>query len=169
MPRPKTKEELLAQSKKNYQRLLDLIASYSKEALDKDFVNCNMNRNVRDCITHLHEWHLMVLDWYRIGNTGEKPKIPAEGYTWKTLPDLNKKIWEQYQETDLETALKLFETSYQKIRSLIENHSDNDLFEKKKYNWTGSTSLAAYLISCSVAHHDWAYKRIKKSLKKVKV
>lgn len=165
MPRPKSKKEFLDQSQKNYQRLLDLIASYSKEDIVKDFVNRNMNRNVRDCITHLHEWHLMVLDWHEIGKSGEKPKIPAEGYTWKTLPDLNLKIWEKHQKTDLTKALKLFKSSYKKVRSLIESHSDNELFEKKKFKWTGSTSLAAYLISSTVSHHDWAYKRIKKSLK----
>ena len=37
--------------------------------------------------------------------------------------------------------------------------------EKKKYKWTGSTSLGAYLVSATSSHYDWAYKLIKKCLK----
>ena len=43
---------------------------------------------------------------------------------------------------------------------------DDELFEKKRYKWTGSTSLGAYLVSATSSHYDWAFKLIKKCLKK---
>ena len=43
---------------------------------------------------------------------------------------------------------------------------DEELFTKKKYHWTGSTSLGSYLVSATSSHYDWALKLIRKSIKK---
>lgn len=48
----------------------------------------------------------MLLDWYKIGMNGEMPDIPSKGHTWKSLLDLNKKIWEEYQNVEVETVKK---------------------------------------------------------------
>lgn len=165
MPKPKSKEELLHLGKTNYQKLMDLIQSVPKKDLEKEFPKGTMNRNIRDVIAHVHHWHFMFLDWYKIGMKGDKPDMPAKGYTWKTLPDLNRKIWEEYQDASLAEVQQAFSKSFKKVRKIIVSHSDQDLFEKKKYHWTGSTSLGAYLISNTSSHYDWAIKQIKKGLK----
>ncbi len=165
MARPKTKQELLKLSKENYTKLLDFVQNLSAEDLEKEFPEGYLNRNVRDVLAHLHEWHLMMIGWYEVGMRGKKPDIPAKGYTWKTTPDLNRKIWKQYRETERREVMYMLNTSFQDIQSLIEAHTDEELFEKKRYHWTGSTSLAAYLISASSSHYDWALKLIKKCLK----
>lgn len=95
----------------------------------------------------------------------EKPHIPAKGYTWKTTPELNQSILEKYQNTPLEDAKVNFQSSYEEIRNLISKHSDAELFEKKRYKWTGTTSLGAYLISATSSHYKWAEKLIKKAKK----
>ncbi len=165
MPKPQSKNELIELSQKNYKTLMELVNSYSVEDVEKEFPKGTMNRTIRDVLSHLHHWHLMMLDWYDVGMKGEKPNMPAEGYTWKTLPELNKKIWQDYQNTDLETVKDLLDESYKNVQALITNHTDKELFEKKRYKWTGSTSLGAYLISNTSSHYDWAIKRIKKSMK----
>jgi len=165
MPKPKSKKELLELSKLNYKRLLELVNSYSKSDVKKEFPAGTLNRNIKDVLAHLHEWHIMLLGWYDIGMNGEKPEMPAKGYTWTNLPELNKKIWQDYQNTDLESVKQLLNESYKNVQALITNHTDKELFDKKKYEWTGSTSLGAYLISNTSSHYDWAIKRIKKSMK----
>jgi hypothetical protein len=45
--------------------------------------------------------------------------------------------------------------------ALIEKHTDDELFTKKKYPWTGTTSLGAFLISATSSHYDWGLKTIK--------
>ena len=164
MARPKSKEQLLTQSQKNFHRLLDYVESFSKEQQNATFKPGYLNRNIRDVLTHLHHWHLMLLNWYKVGMTGEKPDMPAKGYTWKMTPQLNQKIWEDYQSVPLAKAKSLLKDSYEKVQQLIRQHSDEELFEKKRYQWTGSTSLGAYLVSASSSHYDWAYKLIKKAL-----
>ena len=106
-----------------------------------------------------------MFDWYIVGMKGEKPEIPAKGYTWKTTPELNRWIWEKYKDTPLADAKKDLKSSFIKIRSLIEKHNDEELFEKKRYKWTGTTSLGAYLVSATSSHYDWAIKLIKKAKK----
>jgi len=165
MPKPKSKNELLEQSSLNYTTLIDLINSYSKDELSKQFTPNKLYKNVRDIVAHLHHWNTMFLDWYAVGMKGEKPDMPAKGFTWQTLPALNNEIWKIYSKEKLNTVLKSFKKSYKSIQNIIECHSDEELFEKKRYHWTGSTSMGAYLVSCSVSHYAWAIKRIKKSLK----
>lgn len=165
MPKPSNKKELISESRDRFLTLLTLVESYPLETQRLNFPHGSLNRNIRDVLTHLHEWHLMTLRWYKIGMEGSKPAMPAEGYTWRSLPDLNKKIWQEYQTVSLEDAKELFTSSSQKIQAIIDQHSNEELFTKKKYAWTGSTSLGAYLISCTFSHYSWAIKFIKKGLK----
>ena len=165
MSRPKNKIELLDLSKKNFESLLEFIENLSQDEQNKEFPLGTMNRNIRDVLMHLHHWHLMMLEWYTIGMNGIKPEMPAKGYTWKTTPKLNKWIWEKYQTTTLEDSMVNIKSSYHKIRDLIESHTDEELFEKKRYKWTGTSSLGSYLVSATSSHYDWAIKLIKKAKK----
>lgn len=165
MPRPKTKPDLLVQSQQNFDKLMSYLADFTHAELTETFPEGTMNRNVRDVLGHLYHWHLMMLRWYEEGMKGEKPAIPAEGYTWRMTPELNYKIWEECQSTDLDTTIRLLRDSHQQVHGLIEQHTDEALFEKKRYKWTGSTSLGAFLISSTSSHYDWAFKLIRKCKK----
>lgn len=168
MPRPKTKIELMELSQNNYDKLMDFIHKFSKEEQHQDFPEGTMNRNIRDVLGHLYHWHLMLLEWHKVGMTGEKPEMPAKGYTWKTTSALNHWIWEQYNETPLTTIKEMLANSHQTVWETMNQYTNDELFEKKRYKWTGSTSMAAYFISATSSHYDWAFKLIKKAKKKVK-
>lgn len=165
MPRPKTKEELISLSHLNFEKLMNFINQLPGDKQEEEFPKGTLNRNIRDVLTHLHHWHLMLNEWYDVGATGDKPAMPAKGYTWKTLPALNKMIWQDYQHIGLPEAKEMLKRSFLAIQTLIEKHTEEELFEKKKYHWTGSTSLGAYLISATASHYDWALKLIKKAKK----
>jgi hypothetical protein len=167
MAKPSTKEELLVLCEANFTKLLHLPEGYSSEQLHKEFPEGSLNRNVRDVLAHLHEWHVMFLDWYAVGMTGEKPDMPAKGYTWKMMPDLNRKINADYQQHTLAEAKELLLEYYPNIPAVIEKHADEELFTRKKYKWTGDTSLGVYLISNTSSYCDWAIKFIKKGMKGV--
>ena len=78
---------------------------------------------------------------------------------------MNKKIWEDYQNIDFEDIKNRLNNSHSELQKIIEQHTNEELFEKKKYKWTGTTSLAAYVISATSSHYDWALKLVKKALK----
>ena len=164
MPRPTDKDSLLDLSESNLSRLLEFIDSLPENLKRMSFENDELNdrdKTVSDIVCHLHEWHVMMAKWYEVGMSGEKPAIPAEDVTWKTLPVLNRRIYAKYTGTDLDRAITLLKQSHETIMSLIRKHTDEELFTKAKYPWTGTTSLGAYLISATSSHYDWALKTIK--------
>ena len=165
MPRPKTKEQLQFLSKHNFKKLMDFVDNLDVDTRMHEFIPGTMNRNIRDVFGHLHHWHLMMVHWYEVGMIGKKPEMPAKGHTWKTTPQLNREIWEIYRESTLEEVTILLVESYQSVQNIIDRHTDEELFEKKRYHWTGSTSLGSYLVSASSSHYDWALKLIKNGLK----
>ncbi|RMG74829.1 MAG: DfsB family protein [Bacteroidetes bacterium] len=162
MPRPQSKVELRQQSQAQYQKLLAFVDGLSPELQQTDFPAGTLNRNIRDILAHLHHWHLMMLGWYETGMAGQKPAMPDPGYTWKDTPALNREIWARYHERPLPEIRTLFEQTHGQTHALIEAHSEAELFTKKHYPWTGSTSLAAYLISATASHYDWALKLMRK-------
>jgi len=148
----------------NLQKLLGFIDSLPEERKYASYDNNELNdrdKTVSDVVCHLHAWHLMMGEWYEVGMSGGKPAIPAEGVTWQTLPVLNRRIYEKYRGTQLGAALELLKKSHENVMGLIRKHTDEELFTKKKYGWTGTTSLGAYLISATSSHYDWALKTIK--------
>jgi hypothetical protein len=165
MGRPKNKTDLLSFSKTNYQNLMELIASYSEEEKNKDFPPGTLNLNIRDVLGHLHHWHLMFLEWYEVGMAGSKPDMPVKGYSWKNTPELNVMIQKKYENVPLGKMHLLFNTSFKEVFLIIEKHSNEELFTKRRYKWTGSTSLGAYLVSATSSHYDWAIKLIKRCKK----
>ena len=164
MPRPKSKTELLLASEKNFSRLFDLIDSMSESQQQSEFTGNSMNRNIRDVLAHLYHWHSLFFNWYEIGMAGDKPQMPAEGYTWKTTSMLNQYIFDLYKHEDLEDLKRKLRKSHDRISDIVKKHSNEELFTKKKYKWTGSTSLGAYLVSSTSSHYDWAFKLIKKGM-----
>lgn len=164
MPRPENKADLLALSHTNLHKLLAFIESLPEELRHRSFENQELNdrdKTIADVVCHLHAWHNLLQGWYQVGVAGKKPAIPGEGITWQTLPILNRRIHAQYEGTPLSVALELLNRSHTEMTSLIASHSDEELFTRKRYSWTGSTSVGAYCISATSSHYDWALKVIK--------
>jgi hypothetical protein len=103
-----------------------------------------------------------MLGWYETGMRGEKPDIPAEGYSWKTTPALNDMLRARNCDTPLAAALDELLESHHSIHGLVDSHSDEELFTKQYYPWTGSTSLGAYFVSSTSSHYEWARKKIRR-------
>ncbi|MEM6360167.1 MAG: ClbS/DfsB family four-helix bundle protein [Bacteroidota bacterium] len=49
---------------------------------------------------------------------------------------------------------KNIQPSYSQLREIIIKHTNDELFEKKRYKWTGTTSLGSYLISAISSYYD---------------
>jgi hypothetical protein len=62
----------------------------------------------------------------------------------------------------------MLKQSHAKVIALIEQFSNEELFEKKHFPWTGTTNLGSYCISAASSHYDWAMKNIKAQIKALK-
>ena len=169
MSRPTTKSELFEAANEQFGKLWKLIDSMSGELQNAPFLFEDRDKNLRDVLVHLHEWHRMVERWHREGTLeGGSPEVPGRGYTWKTLPGLNMEIWQEYQGTALVEAKAMLRESHAVVLSLAEAHSNEELFAKNVYKWTKSSTLGAYFVSGTSSHYDWAMKKIKRHIKEYK-
>ena len=176
MPRPKSKPELITAANEWFGKLWALIDSMSDEEqtatfnygsdFNKTEAHWKRDKNLRDIIVHLYEWHQMVQRWHEEGTVnGGMPAVPGAGYTWKTLPELNQKIWEQYQDISLENSKAMLLESHAMVMDLVDAHTNEELFTRGVYKWTKSSTLGAYFISCTSSHYDWAIKKLKVHIK----
>ena len=70
-------------------------------------------------------------------------------------PILNQEIWEHYQDVSLDEIQALLTASHTQTVELIESFSDEELFTKKYFPWTGTTSLGSTLsrLRPALSHH----------------
>ena len=179
MPRPTTKTELIAAACEQWDKLWKLIDSMpgGAQSIIFDFgddpklkeAHWLRDKNLRDVLVHLCEWHGLLLDWTAANLKGdEKPFLPAP-YTWKTYGDMNVEFWNKHQSTTYDDAAAMLRKSHSQVMALIEKLTNEELFEKKHFPWTGTTNVGSYCISVTASHYDWAMKKIKFYMKTAKV
>lgn len=162
MPRPTNRKDLLAASVQRFAELDARVTAMPPAQREREFRPGTMNRNVRDVLGHVHHWQLLFLDWYAVGMAGGEPHMPAEGYSWARTSELNRSIHARYLEVPLRTMRARLARSHEKVLAIVECHSNAELFTKKRFAWTGSTSLGAYLVSATSSHYEWARRLIDK-------
>lgn len=160
MSRPLNKAQLLAAIQKEYIALEKFLAPLTPEQLA--FSAAPGAWAVKDVLTHLYEWQQMFFNWYKGGQRGENPAIPAPGYKWSQLPALNQAIYEKHRALSAEEVLALFQRSHQKTVQFIENLPETELSTPGLYNWMNQNTLMSYLNSITAAHYIWALKDCKK-------
>ncbi|MDR0459824.1 MAG: ClbS/DfsB family four-helix bundle protein [Nitrososphaerota archaeon] len=179
MPRATTKTDLIKTANKQFDKMWEIINSMSQqqqtgifnfkgEALGKE-AHWTRDKNIRDVLIHLYEWHQLLFDFVtsNIEEGEEKPFLPSP-YNWKTYGEMNICFWEKHQTTPYDTSKEMVRDSHEKIMVLIEKFTDIELFEKKHFKWTGTSSLGQYCISATASHYDWAIKKLKIHLKTCK-
>lgn len=177
MPRATTKAELLTSANEQWEKMWALIGSMDNAKQNAPFVfdasagkeaHWGRDKNLRDVLIHLYEWHQLLLNWVEANQNGDdKPFLP-EPYNWKTYGDMNVEFWKKHQSTPYEDSKAMLQGSHAGVMALIERFSDGELFEKKYFPWTGTTNLGSYCISATSSHYDWAIKKIKRQIKESK-
>jgi hypothetical protein len=162
MARPADRDGLLRASQDAFDRLFQLVQTVPESERTSPGVNGDWS--VKDTLTHLHAWHNLMETWYREGMAGHKPAMPALGYTWRTTPDLNERIFREHRHEPMDLVVNNLRTSHSRMHTLIENHSDEELFTKKRYSWTGSTSMGSCFVSATSSHYSWAIALIRRWL-----
>ena len=175
MPRPKSKEDLLIAAKENYDKLIKMIDDITEKQLNTPFdfsdqpnkkeAHWSRDKNVRDVLIHLYEWHQLMLKFPKNNKDTTTAKsaiafLPSE-YSWKTYGAMNVMFWNRHQSTSLEDAKKMLAESHEKVLSLAETFTNEELFTKKHFAWTGTTDLGSYFVSSTASHYDWAIKKLK--------
>lgn len=175
MARPTTKKDLIGQADLQYNNLWRLIDSISEEVQSATFnfdeetlgkeAHWKRDKNIRDVLVHLYEWHQLLLNWVNSNINGDKRPFLPQPYNWKTYGEMNIGFFEKHQNTPYEKSKQMLKESHSKVMALIETFSDEELFTRKIFTWTGTTTLGSYCVSATSSHYDWAIKKIKKHIK----
>ena len=163
MSRPTTRADLLAANDTSYARLHAALAALPDDVREDAATQWPIDdgsRNPRDVLAHLTAWHEMMLGWYAQGEAGARPAIPAPGHTWRTTPALNAQIHDAHLDWSYARALTAYERSRARCLALIRARTDEELFSKGRYAWTGTSTLGAYLVSATCSHDEWARKTL---------
>ena len=144
-------------SKENYEKLNRFISQLSEDELQTPFdfsrdqkkkeAHWKRDKNLRDVLIHLYEWHQLLLTWVHSNHKGHGRPFLPEPYNWKTYGEMNVAFWKKHQKTSLEEATRLLAQSHREVFKLIEVFSNDELFTKGVYKWTGGTSLGSYFVS----------------------
>ena len=165
MARPTTKQDLITVANGEFEKLWKLIDSLPEEKQNATFTFEDRDRNIRDVLVHLYEWHQLLLKWVDSNKKGKAANFLPEPYNWKTYPQMNVEFWKKHQATPLAEAKSTLKESHAEVIKLIDAFIDEELFTKKHFPWTGTTSLGSYCVSATSSHYDWAMKKIKQHIK----
>lgn len=179
MPRPSTKTDLLQAANENYEKLNNLISCLTEAELNTDFdfsddagkkeAHWNRDKNLRDILIHLYEWHRLILNWVDSNMSGKPSPFLPEPYNWKTYGDMNVEFWKKHQNTPLDDAKRLLDATHKEVIALADRFSNDELFLKSAFSWTGTTTLGSYFVSATSSHYDWAIKKLKAHQKRLKI
>jgi|SRR5699024_5534348 len=155
-------------SEENFNLLLQMIESIPSRKRSMSIETEERDKSFRDVLMHLYEWHAMLERWYREGMDGDIPAIPAPGFKWRTLKQLNQQIWQNYQDITLNQAIKKLKLSHQRVMDLIRLHTNEEIMTIKYYKWTKSTNLYSYFAENTSKHYSWAIKKCETIAKSIK-
>ena len=178
MSRPTSKTDLMTAAADNYRKLNALIDGLTEKELTTEFdfaadekkkeAHWKRDKNLRDVLIHLYEWHQLLLSWVQANQNGEEKPFLPRPYNWKTYGEMNVFFWKKHQNTSLEEAKEMLDQSHREIMQLAETFSNEELFSKSVYKWVGGSALGSYFVSNTSSHYDWAMKKLKAHIKKCK-
>ena len=177
MPRPTNKADLMSVGQQTFDKLWQFIEGMSDDHLNTDFnftdepgkkeAHWLRDKNLRDILIHLHEWHKLLLNWIKSNSTGQPADFLPAPYTWKTYGQMNVEFWTKHQQTELSQAEDMLKASHREVIAVVESFTNDELFTKKYYDWTGSTSIGVYCVSSLSSHYDWALKKLRAHVRKL--
>jgi len=162
MPEPTTKDALIAEIRTERTALEEFLMALTPQQMIQPGAIAEWS--VKDVLAHLAEWEQLLLVWYQAGLRGEVLPLPAPGYNWGKMDELNQKIYEKYRDASLEVVLDYFHKSYLQVLEAVQAMAEDELFTPGRYIWTKKNALAAYVIPCTSEHYDWARQEMRKGL-----
>lgn len=129
------------------------------------------DRNLRDVLVYLYEWHQLLLRWIKAKLDGGYKTVLPEPYNWNTYPAMNVEFWKKHQSTPLTQAKANLKESHKEVMTLIGQFSNDELFVKGAFDWPGTSTstststLGAYCVSTTASHYDWAMRKIRMHIK----
>ncbi|WP_262316837.1 ClbS/DfsB family four-helix bundle protein [Lacticaseibacillus parakribbianus] len=158
MAKPQTRQDLILSTYRHHDRLVAQVDALSPSEQAAAFAFKGRDHNLRDVFVQLAAWEDLYLDWSQANLAGDAKRFLPQPYTWQTVGKLGRKIQAEHVDTTLSDARQLFESAYGKIMDQYEQLTNEQLFLRGFYPWTGSMALGEYAAMVSSQHFAWGIK-----------
>ena len=91
--------------------------------------------NVKDLLAHIVDWEQRMIQWIDESLTGIVPQRPAQDMTWDDLDRLNEQTYLANKDRALDEVMSASKESYSRSLDLIQNLTDEDLFDGARFAW----------------------------------
>lgn len=176
MPTPQTKQELIQAIGESYAELMEVINQCDASVLEADFLpsaskaKCStfsQGSNMRDLLVHAYEWQRLQVEFVANIRKGTPRDFIPEPYR-KNYKEMDQVNWEKHQSTPFAKAKKLLEDSHKEVFELVDTFTDEELFGKKVFKVTYTTTMAAYFLSVTVSPYTQMTKKLKSHIRAMK-
>ncbi len=107
--------------------------------------------SAKDVVAHITAWEQRLLGWLATAGRGEAPQIPAPGYTWDDMDQLNEQAYHEYRPYSLESVMASYRASLGLMFAVLEQLTDDDL--NAAYFGPGTVALWKYFAGCTYEHY----------------
>lgn len=90
---------------------------------------------VKDLLAHIIDWEQRMIHWINESYAGIVPQRPAPGMTWDDLDKLNQQTYLANKDRALDEVMAASEESYSRALDLIQNLTEEDLFDGSRFAW----------------------------------
>ena len=162
---PRTRRELLDQ----------LVPAWEK--LDRELDNagpdigdlpCVDDWSVKDLLAVRVWWTGRTSDWIEAWRKGETPSLPKQGFKWKETPRLNNEIVELCEEESYEDIVRMLKVNFYRIRSLIDDLSDEELVDVGYFPQAGNFPVCRWISINTTRQYLTARTYIRKAIREAK-
>lgn len=153
-----------------YAKLEEQIAKMSETEIttvfnfEADSKKCGVrwqnDRCLRDILTHLYEWQVLMRIFVKNIRDGHPKDYLPDEYR-KNYHEMDKMLVEKHQSTALEEAKILLKQTHEEMIMLAEGFSEEELFTKGYFKNTYTTNMAAYFVSVTSSPYAQAVKLLK--------
>lgn len=154
-----SKQRFLDEIVTEREKLEDLLDQIPAE---EKLVEVTDGMSVKDFLAHRTEWGRMMIRWLHEAREGKTPAVPTEKYKWNQLKELNAEILNRFKDTPLQRIEEEFDSVHDRLYELVRSTTEDELFTKKYYSFTGSSDLITYLNSATASHYRSARRHIQK-------
>ncbi|MBR6249285.1 MAG: ClbS/DfsB family four-helix bundle protein [Muribaculaceae bacterium] len=170
MAKPTHQAELITAMQDGYAKLYEQIDKLSAETavapfnFAADSKKCGVrwvnDRCLRDILTHLYEWQVLMREFVKNIREGHQRDYLPDEYR-KNYHEMDKMLVEKHQNTSLDEAKTLLAQTHQEMLGLVKSFDDNQLFSRGVFKCTYTTTMAAYFESVTTSPYSQATKILK--------
>lgn len=137
---PTNKKELINAININYSKLKKELSTIPDELTSIQELEGHSKgtlMSINNLVAYLVGWGELVLKWNKKKDKKETVDFPETGYKWNELGKLAQKFYKDYQNDGILTLTEKLDKTVEQILSLIENKTNEDLYEVDWYEkWT---------------------------------